>query len=168
VRRSGRENMITQERLKVLLPIACKWAEEQEHIITRYGVPLSPVQITDAVTIGVEYPEKVRLLKVTRIFVPVHRGLCTAADTNQFFSTLAGGLTFRYGIFIRVDCWGDRRLVCHELVHTAQYERLGGIQQFLQQYLYECIAIGYPAAPMEQEAVTKTAKLCTSETRKKG
>jgi hypothetical protein len=43
-----------------------------------------------------------------------------------------------------------------------QYERLGGLQQFLQQYLHECITIGYPAAPMEQEAVTTTAKLCAS------
>jgi hypothetical protein len=28
--------------------------------------------------------------------------------------------------------------------------------------LYECITIGYPAAPMEQEAVMTTAKLCTA------
>jgi len=154
--------MITQEQLRVLLPIACQWAEEQEHIITRYGVPLSPDQATDAAKIGVEYPEKVRLLKVTRISVPVYGDLCTSADTMQLFSPLAGGLTFRYGIFIRADCWGDRRLVCHELVHTSQYERLGGLQQFLQQYLYECITVGYPAAPMEQEAVTTTAKLCSS------
>jgi hypothetical protein len=158
--------MITQKQLKELLPVACEWAEEQEHIITRYGVPLSPVQITDAVTIGVEHPEKVRLLKVTRIPVPVHRGLCTAADVKQLFSPFGGGLTVRYGIFILAECWGDRRLVCHELVHTAQYEKLGGIQQFLQQYLYECITVGYPAAPMEQEAVQTTEKVCSSETRK--
>jgi hypothetical protein len=59
------------------------------------------------------------------------------------------GLTLRYGIFIRADCWGERRLVVHELVHTLQYERLGGFMPFLQQYLHECITIGYPAAPME-------------------
>jgi hypothetical protein len=154
--------MITQEQFRVLLPIACEWAEEQESIILRYGVPLSTVQITDAVKIGVAYPEKVRLLKVTRIPVPGHHALCTAADAIQLISPFTGGLTLRYGIFIRADCWGDRRLVFHELVHTLQYERLGGLQQFLQQYLYECITIGYPAAPMEQEAVTVTAKLCAS------
>jgi len=158
--------MITQRQLKDLLPLACKWAEEQEDIITRYGVPLSPDQITDAVTIGVEHPEKVRLLKVTRISVPVYGGLCTSADVKQFFSPLAGALTFRYGIFIQADCWGDRQVVCHELVHTAQYERLGGIKQFLQQYLYECLTVGYPAAPMEQEAVQMTEKLCSSSTGK--
>ncbi len=152
--------MITKKQFKVLLPIACAWAEEQEHIIIHYGVPLSPVQNADAVKIGIDHPEKIRLLKVTRIHFPVHRPLCTAADATQLISPLTAGLTVRYGIFIRADCWDDRRLVCHELVHTSQYERLGGLQQFLQQYLYECITIGYPAAPMEQEAITTTAKLC--------
>ena len=152
--------MITQEQLQVLLPVACEWAEEQEGIILRYGVPLSTAQTADAIKIGVDYPEKVRLLKVTRIPAPDRRNLCTAADATQLMSPLAGGLTLRYGIFIRADCWDDRRLVFHELVHTLQYERLGGLQQFLQQYLYECITIGYPAAPMEQEAVATTTKLC--------
>jgi hypothetical protein len=46
-------------------------------------------------------------------------------------------------------------------VHTLQYERLGGFQEFLRQYLYECITIGYPAAPLEQEAISTTARLCT-------
>jgi hypothetical protein len=154
--------MINQEQFKMLLPVACEWAEEQEKIIIRYGVPISPVQTADALKIGVEHPENIRLLRVPRIPFPTHRALCSAADVTQLMSPFAAGLTVRYGIFIRTDCWGDRQLVCHELVHTAQYERLGGLQQFLQQYLYECITIGYPAAPMEQEAVTKTAKLCAS------
>jgi hypothetical protein len=152
--------MITQEQFKMLLPLACTWAEEQERIILRDGVPLSPAQTIDAVKIGVTHPETVRLLKVARVPIPGHPALRTAADATQLISPRTGGLTLRYGIFIRADCWGDRRLVFHELVHTLQYERLGGFQQFLQQYLYECITIGYPAAPMEQEAVTTTTKLC--------
>ena len=152
--------MINQEQFKMLLPVACEWAEEQESIILRYGVRLSPAQIADAVKIGVAHPEKVRLLKVTRIPTPDRRDLCTAADATQLIYPFTRGLTFRYGIFILAHCWNDRQLVCHELVHTAQYERLGGLQQFLQQYLHECITIGYPAAPMQQEAVTVAAKLC--------
>jgi len=86
--------------------------------------------------------------------------LTTAANAVNLISTHTAGLTLRHGIFIRVDCWGDRRLVFHELVHTMQYERMGGIQSFLRQYLFECLTIGYPAAPMEQEAIQKTAKMC--------
>jgi len=154
------KNMITQEQFKMLLPLACLWAEEQERIILRDGVPLSAVQTTDAKSIGVAHPERVRLLKVVRIPIPEHPALRAAAGSTQLISPDTAGLTLRYGIFIRTDCWGARPLVFHELVHTLQYERLGGFQQFLEQYLYECITIGYPAAPMEQEAVTTTTRLC--------
>ena len=41
-------------------------------------------------------------------------------------------------------------MVVHELGHTAQYERLGGFEPFLRQYLSQCLTIGYPEAPMEQ------------------
>ena len=152
--------MITREEFKVLLPLARAWAEEQERIILRDGVPLSPAQTTDARSIGVAHPEKVRLLKVTHIPIPENPALRDAAVAIQLISPRTGGLTVRYGIFIRADYGDDRRVVFHELVHTFQYERLGGFQQFLQQYLYECNTVGYPAAPLEQEAVTTTARLC--------
>lgn len=38
-------------------------------------------------------------------------------------------------------------------MHVAQYERHGSIPAFLQQYLNEVNQYGYPANPMEQEAV---------------
>jgi hypothetical protein len=153
--------MISQKDFKLLVPLAATWAEEQERIILREGVPLTPFQIADAKKLGVAHPEKVRLLKVTAILMPEHPLLRTAAETLGLISPHTAGLTVRYGIFIRADCWGVRPLVFHELVHTSQYERLGGFQPFLQQYLYECITIGYPGAPMEREADLKTANLCT-------
>lgn len=86
--------------------------------------------------------------------------LRAAAHATHLISPKTAGLALRYGIFIRVDGWDDRRLVCHKLVHAMQYERLGGIPQFLEQYLFECLTIGFPAAPMEQEAIITTARLC--------
>ena len=62
------------------------------------------------------------------------------------------GMTLRYGIFIREEHWGDRRLLAHELAHVAQYERLGGFRGFLKQYLEECINSGYPLGDLELEA----------------
>ena len=91
--------------------------------------------------------------------MPEHPLLREAASATQLISPNTRGLTLRYGIFIRADRVGDRRLVFHELVHTLQYERLGGFQGFLRQYLNECVTIGYPAAPMEQEAITTTARM---------
>ena len=85
--------------------------------------------------------------------------LRTAAAAIRFLTPTTCGLALRYGIFVRSHCWGDRRLVAHELAHTAQYERLGGIEPFLRQYLYECLTIGYPEAPMEQEAIAAAGRL---------
>jgi hypothetical protein len=51
-------------------------------------------------------------------------------------------------------------LIAHELVHAAQYERLGGILPFLRQYLVECLTIGYANAPMELEAAEMAARVC--------
>jgi hypothetical protein len=54
-------------------------------------------------------------------------------------------------------------MVIHELGHTAQYERVGGFEPFLRQYLFECLTIGYPEAPMEQEVIELTARICGSQ-----
>lgn len=151
--------MITQEQFKVLLHLATAWAEEQECVILRDGIPLNKLQMTDAQISGINQPEKVRLLNVAVIPLPDDPLLEAAAQSIQLITPRTIGLTLRYGIFVRSDFWGDRGLIVHELVHTSQYERLGGFVPFLRQYLYECNTIGYPAAPMEQEAITTTARL---------
>src|SRR6266487_3970556 len=65
----------------------------------------------------------------------------------------ASGVTFRFVIYIKKDFWNQRSLVVHELSHTMQYERLGGFKPFLEQYLNECITVGYPNGSLEQEAI---------------
>ncbi|HEX7860448.1 MAG TPA: hypothetical protein VF773_08995 [Verrucomicrobiae bacterium] len=152
--------MITPEHFNLLLPQACAWAEEQERIIMREGVPLTTIQLADARRIGIAQPERVRLRVVEEIPSPTNPDLQAAAEMTGLISPLTIGLTLRYGIFIRSDHWGERRLVVHELVHTLQYERLGGFEPFLRQYLQECLTIGYPAAPMEQEARRIEREMC--------
>jgi len=154
--------LITPEQFESLLPLACAWAQDQECKILADGVPLSSQQITDANKVGVLHPDKVRLRKVREMPMPDDRALKQAAEATGLISPLTVGLTLRYGIFIRADHWDVRRLVVHELVHTAQYERLGGFEPFLRQYLLECINIGYPAAPLEQEAKRVEARICGS------
>jgi hypothetical protein len=151
--------MITEEQFKVLLPLAAAWAEEREGIILRNGAGLNEPEMVDARALGIFQPEKVRLMKVATIPVPEEPSLKAATEETQLITPQTVGLTLRYGIFIRSDCWGNRGLIVHELVHTSQYERLGGFIGFLEEYLYQCITIGYPAAPMEQEAIRRTARL---------
>lgn len=93
--------------------------------------------------------------------MPQHPLLRGAAERAGLLSPFTAGLTLRYGIFIRSDCWGERRLVVHELAHVAQYERLGSFTAFLERYLEECLSPpGYPYGPMEQEARKAEQEIC--------
>lgn len=142
-----------------LLPLASKWAEALETRILREGVALSEEELADARALGVRQPDRVRLLCLANVPRPDNLALRTAAEAVQFLTPATRGLALRYGIFVRADCWRDRGLIAHELAHTEQYERLGGIESFLRQYLRECLTIGYPTAPMEQEAIAATRRL---------
>ena len=144
----------------MLLPLVKSWCEVQERTILQDGVPLTPAQLDAAQKIGIFHPEKVRLLMVAEIPTPQHPLLVAAIKKVWADTKLTKGLTLQYGIFIRADCWNDRELVFHELVHTMQYEKLGGFSEFLQRYITECLTVGYPAAPMEQEAINKAAAMC--------
>ena len=144
----------------MLLPLATIWASEQEQRILREGVPLSHSEMTDATDIGVKNPDRVRLLRVEAIPSPSHPALKAACDAINFIPQSPRGLTLHYGVFVQSDYWRDRGLIVHELVHTAQYERLGGIEPFLRQYLVECTTLGYARSPVEKEAVATAARLC--------
>jgi hypothetical protein len=121
----------------MLLPLACDWAAQQERVILQSGVAVTAIC----------------LLRVVQIPSPTQPALAAAASATGLISPQTTGLTLRYGIFIRADCWGQRRVIVHEFVHTMQYERLGGFEGFLRPYLLECInPPGYPFGPLEQEA----------------
>jgi hypothetical protein len=153
---------ITPKQFERLLPLACEWATTQEQRILATGEALSNTMLASARLIGVSAPERVRLLYVPEIPIPDDPALRAAVEETHFLSPLTRGLTLRYGIFIRSDCRSDRTIVIHELGHIAQYERLGGFEPFLRQYLFECLAIGYPEAPLEQEVIELTARICGS------
>lgn len=103
-----------------------------------------------------------RLRVVEEIPMVESKILRAAGERTGLISPFTIGLTLRYGIFIRADHWGERRLVIHELAHTAQYERLGGFKEFLSAYLDECLTVGYPNGPLEQEAKQWEAKILGS------
>lgn len=151
--------MITPQQFAEIFPLAVVWIEQQENHILQNGVQLTPAQVSDAQLVSIVNPRKVRLLKVNQVPLPDEPSLRTAAQMIGLITANTIGLTLRYGVFVRRDFWNDRKIVVHELVHVAQYERLGGISQFLQKYLQECITIGYPQAPMEQEAITILNKI---------
>src|SRR5688500_16601620 len=107
--------MIPKAIFNLLMPLACSWAEQQEQIILKEGVPLTKSLLADARRIGISHPDRVRLRVVREIPWPDHELLREAVETTGLLSPLTIGLTLRYGIYIRADHWGDRGLVIHEM-----------------------------------------------------
>ena len=142
-----------------IFPLAVEWAMAQERFIIENGVALNPEEVKDAIAVEVQNAGEVRLMAVGAIPRPDHPELRAACDALNFLTPATRGLTLGHGIFIRQDCWRDRDLIAHELVHTAQYERFGGIEPFLRQYLTECLTVGYENSPLEQEAVRAATAL---------
>ena len=157
----NQNNILSKEQLEELLPLATKWVATQEKFILKNGVSLDPDQQIDAYKIGVKDITKVRLYEVTNIPKPSIPQLKNAVDSAGFLSSDTIGVSFRYGIYIKSTFWNQRRLIVHELTHTMQYERAGGIQPFLELYLNECLTVGYPNGPLEKEARKNEKEICT-------
>lgn len=156
------DRQTTIDQLDELLPLAAQWAAEQERHALCEGVRLSEIELADAKAIGVRNPERVRLLRVDAVPMPAHPMLRAAAASINFLTAASRGLALDYGIFVRTDHWRDRALIAHELVHTAQFQRLGGILPFLQTYIFQCATVGYQNAPLELEAVATAARVCSA------
>jgi len=150
------------EQLEELLPLAADWAMEQQQRVLCEGVPLSGTEMADAKAIVVRNPQRVRLLRVDSVPVPVHPMLRAAAVSINFVTAAPSGLALENGIFVRADHWRERELIAHELAHTAQYQRLGGVLPFLQTYIVQCATVGYQQAPLELEANATAARICSA------
>ncbi|MGZ4972775.1 MAG: hypothetical protein ACXWKG_01550 [Limisphaerales bacterium] len=145
-------SMITPEEFQRLIPLACRWAETQERLILENGRPLTSVELELARSMGIMRAERIRVLTVDAVPSPEQPLLRLAAQQVGLFASETAGMTLRYGIFIHKNGASDSRLLAHELGHVRQYERMGGFRAFMERYLFECMMMGYPNTPMEQEA----------------
>jgi hypothetical protein len=107
---------------------------------------------------GVIHPEKIRILSAAAIPNPTHPRIAELAKEIGLLTPATGAITAGYGIIVRADSMNDLRLIVHELVHVAQYERLG-IADFLRAYIGQLNEHGYNEAPFELEAEIKTADI---------
>lgn len=151
--------MLNPNKIIKLIPTACEWIETQEALILEIGVPLSQKLLEIASKIGIKDVSKIRLLSVASVPEPEDAELNKASKMIGLISSNTLGVAFRYGIYIREDFWDDESLIIHELTHTMQYERLGGISNFMNQYIKECIIHGYNGSPLEKEARSMEAML---------
>jgi len=127
--------MIDQKKFECLAQLAVQWVRTQEEFIFRHGVPLTEGQVRDALQCGVNNPSRIRILVVDRIPLPDDEELTAAGRRAQIITEASRAVTVGHGIFIRADCWHDRELLLHQLVHVAQCERSGGVERYIGEYL---------------------------------
>ena len=144
--------MITSEIIEQFFPKAVQWVTKMEKAILESGHRLSLARRKDAEAIGVRQPDDVRIIALDNIPLPSDPGLSQLATETGLITDRTVGITFGHGILLKNGAV-DRRLVAHELVHVMQYERFGGIEAFLKEYVQEVVFDpGYPHGPLEQEA----------------
>jgi hypothetical protein len=145
--------------LPALFPHVVDWISCLEKQAQDSGRALTPIEFNLAQDIAVAHPEEIRILSVPRIPLPAHLRIKALAKQVGLLNADTVGLTAGYGVIIRLDCRGNLRLLAHEFVHVAQYERVGR-EGFLQQYIQQIAAHGYLNAPFELEAEAKASNAC--------
>jgi hypothetical protein len=148
--------MLTPNEFEECVRRATLWAQAREELVLREGLPLSEREQSIARQAGVHGIERVRLLPVTVMPRPSDPVLQSAMERTRFEIGDSHGLTLGHAILVlrpasTYEAWREEWLIAHELVHVAQVERLG-LGEFLNQYIAQCLQLGYDAAPLELEA----------------
>ena len=153
--------MIDQKEFERLAPLAIQWAKCQERYILEHGAPLTAAQAEDARVVGVNEPERVRVLVVDRIPLPDDAELAAAARGAQIITDASRGVAIGHGIIIRADSWRDREILVHQLVHVAQCERSGDLEKFVIEYLLDRRGSrDFSFGSLEDEARSMAREMC--------
>ncbi len=156
--------MANQHVSERLSSAALQWATAQEALILQLGAPLAPRQFADAQRAGVQNPARVRLLVVDRIPLPDDEELAEAPRRARIITEASRAVALGHGIMIRADCWQDRELLLHQLVHVAQCERAGGLEPFVVEYLNDrASSADFSMGSLEDEARKLARQLCESD-----
>lgn len=155
--------MIDQKTFEKLLPVAYEWAKAQEEFVLTHGIPLSPQQMADARRAGVRDCERIRVLVVDRIPLPESGELADAARHTRIITAETRCVGLGHAILIRVEAWGDRELLVHNLVHIAQCERSGGLEQWVPEYLLDRqTSPSFTLGSLEEEARRTAREICAA------
>ena len=132
--------------------------------ILQHGVPLTASQVSDARQAGVSAPKQVRVLVVNRVPLPDEKELADATRSAQIITEASRGVAVGYGIIIRADSWRNRELLLHQLVHVAQYERSGGLETFVHEYLSDRRSSpNFSVGTLEDEARSRARDICAEK-----
>jgi hypothetical protein len=151
--------MISPQDFERLLPKVVHWVREVEAAILLLGEPLPPEPKADAIAIGINRADDVRLIVRSQMLLPIDAELGDLATATGLINQGTAGMAFGHGIILKFGAI-TRKLIAHELVHVKQYETRLGIENFLREYLHEILPPSrYGEGPMVQEAVKVASRI---------
>lgn len=140
------------------------WAEEFSEMVLKDGRKLTNEEMQLAESEGVLHPECIRVMYFNDIKIP-EESTCCARDFAELGGKTIAALSLGYGIALRRDISWNRDLLSHEFRHTVQFERLGGLRQFIGMYMLNLEKYGYKGSPMETGA-GDVSLLCNASDRR--
>lgn len=156
--------VVDRETFEHLLPLAYEWTKKQEEFVLGHGNPLGPTHAWDAHLAGVQDCARVRVLVVDRILTPDDPKLAEAARRLRIITEDTRCMGFGHALIVRGDAWNDRELIVHNLVHIAQCERSGGLEQWVRLYLGDRIECpNFTIGSLEEEARRIAHEICAAD-----
>src|SRR5262249_1759851 len=150
-----------QETFEHLLPLAYEWARKLEEAALAHGHSLGPSHAWDAHLAGVKDCARIRVLVVDRIPMPEDPSLAEVPRRLRIIPQDTRWMGFGHALVVRGDSWNDRELILHNLVHIAQCERAGGLEQWCRQYLADRTNCpNFTMGSFEEEARRIAREIC--------
>jgi hypothetical protein len=108
---------------------------------------------------------RVRVLAVDRMPLPEEPALAEASRRTQIITDSCRAIAIGHAVVLRADAWGDRELFLHQLVHVAQCERSGGLEQWVRHYLVDRTNCpNFTIGALEEEEARRIAReICAAE-----
>lgn len=141
------------------MPAILAWAMGVNTNVLKQGKGLASWQAADAIEVGVQKPDAVRILRMPSLPQPDFPQLQPAFRQAGLEIGRSLGMSLGYAVLIRDSALGDRRVLRHELRHVAQFEAAGSLSRFLEDYLTQVIQHGYRDAPVEVDARRHESRL---------
>ena len=122
-----------------------KWNEAVKKAHYSNGRILTKSEQKQAVKLGIKNPNAIRVVVLDKFPEPKEKAVNDPLEAARTIGNI---------IFIKPKHKNNSIVLCHELVHVAQADRLG-VKQFIQRYALEHKVLGYSRSPLENEAFAR-------------
>jgi hypothetical protein len=126
----------------------------------KVGIPLTKKELKLAREIGIQSPEKVKIVYLDEVPFPIENEDLKQMGLSLGFigeNIINNAQVFGYSIYVRKGYKLDKPKLAHELVHVLQIER-SSLEHIVFQYISDLAKYGYSNAPLEAEAFKANEK----------